>query len=66
MGLYVSWPLGDFALFAVVTFQGRLAGQSLRASGGKFFLIVVTAAGLGCVIGLGVQVFFPGITVPAG
>jgi hypothetical protein len=46
--------------------KGHLAGQSLLASGGKFFLIAVTAAGLGYVIGLGVQVFFPGITVPAG
>jgi hypothetical protein len=32
---------------------------------GKFFLIAVTAVGLGYVIGSVVQVFFPGITVPA-
>ena len=64
--LYVSSLLGGLTLFAVGSFKGHLAGQSLLASGGKFFLIAVTAAGLGYVIGLVVQYFFPGITVPAG
>ncbi|MGH7810537.1 MAG: VIT1/CCC1 transporter family protein, partial [Candidatus Binatia bacterium] len=64
--LYLSVFLSATTLFIVGSFKGHLAGQSLLASGGKFFLIAVTAAGLGYVIGLVVQYFFPGITVPAG
>jgi VIT1/CCC1 family predicted Fe2+/Mn2+ transporter len=58
--------LGGLTLFGVGAFKGRLAGQSLFLAGGKFFLIAVSAAGLGYLIGLIVQYFFPGITVPVG
>jgi VIT1/CCC1 family predicted Fe2+/Mn2+ transporter len=64
--LYVSALLGGVTLFGVGAFKGQLAGQSLFVSGGQFFIIAVSAAGLGYLIGLVVQVFFPGITVPAG
>jgi hypothetical protein len=33
-------------------------------SGGKFFVIAVSAAGLGYLAGLVVQHFFPGISIP--
>jgi VIT1/CCC1 family predicted Fe2+/Mn2+ transporter len=64
--LYLSGLLGGITLFGVGAFKGRLAGQSPLVSGLKFFLIAVSAAGLGYLIGLVVQFFFPGITVPAG
>jgi VIT1/CCC1 family predicted Fe2+/Mn2+ transporter len=64
--LYVSALLGGVTLFGVGAFKGQLAGQSLLVSGGQFFIIAVSAAGLGYLIGLVVQFFFPNITVPAG
>lgn len=63
--LTVSALLGGVTLFGVGAFKGHLAGQSLFVSGGKFFLIAVSAAGLGYLIGLIVQNFFPGISIPA-
>ena len=63
---YLSALLGGLTLFGVGAFKGRLAGQSLFLAGAKFFLIAVSAAGLGYLIGLIVQYFFPGITVPVG
>ncbi len=65
MALYMSVFLSALTLFVVGAFKGRLAGQSLMISGGKFFIIAVTAAGLGYLIGLVVQWFFPGISIPA-
>jgi VIT1/CCC1 family predicted Fe2+/Mn2+ transporter len=62
--LYVSALFGGLTLFAVGAFKGHLAGQSLFASGFKFFIIAVIAAGLGYLIGLVVQWFFPGISIP--
>jgi vacuolar iron transporter family protein len=61
---YASSLLGGITLFGVGAFKGQLAGQSLFASGFKFFLIAVGAAGLGYLIGLIVQYFFPGISIP--
>lgn len=63
---YASGLLGGITLFCVGAFKGQLAGQSLVISGAKFFLIAVGAAGLGYLLGLVVQYFFPGITIPAG
>jgi len=63
--LYLSGLVGGITLFGVGAFKGRLAGQSLFLSGSKFFLIAVTAAGLGYLIGLVVQYFFPGVSIPA-
>jgi predicted membrane protein (TIGR00267 family) len=63
--LYLSVFLSALTLFVVGAFKGHLAGQSLLVSGGKFFIIAVTAAGLGYLIGLVVQWFFPGISIPA-
>ena len=65
IALYLSVFLSALTLFGVGAFKGRLAGQSLSVSGGKFFIIAVTAAGLGYLIGLVVQFFFPGISIPA-
>ena len=62
--LYVSALLGGITLFGVGVFKGYLAGQSLLVSGGKFFVIAVSAAGLGYLAGLVVQHFFPGISIP--
>lgn len=63
--LSVSALLGGITLFGVGAFKGHLAGQSLMASGLQFFFIAVSAAGLGYLIGLVVQYFFPGISMPA-
>jgi VIT1/CCC1 family predicted Fe2+/Mn2+ transporter len=63
--LYLSGLVGGITLFGVGAFKGRLAGQSLFLSGSKFFLIAVSAAGLGYLIGLVVQYFFPGVSIPA-
>jgi predicted membrane protein (TIGR00267 family) len=63
--LYLSVFISALTLFVVGAFKGHLAGQSLFVSGGKFFIIAVTAAGLGYLIGLVVQWFFPGISIPA-
>ena len=63
--LCLSVFLSATTLFFVGAFKGHLAGQSLLVSGGKFFVIAVSAAGLGYLIGLAVQFFFPGISIPA-
>jgi len=64
--LYASALLGGLTLFGVGAFKGYLAGKSLLFSGLEFFLVAVAAAGSGYGIGLVVQYFFPGITIPAG
>jgi VIT1/CCC1 family predicted Fe2+/Mn2+ transporter len=61
----LSTLLGGVTLFGVGAFKGYLAGQSLTLAGLKFFLVAVGAAGLGYLIGLVVQHFFPGISIPA-
>jgi predicted membrane protein (TIGR00267 family) len=63
--LYVSALLGGLTLFAVGAFKGYLAGKSLLLSGLEFCIVAVSAAGLGYLIGLIVQYFFPGVTIPA-
>jgi VIT1/CCC1 family predicted Fe2+/Mn2+ transporter len=63
--LYFSALLGGVTLFGVGALKGKLAGQSLFLSGFKFFLIAVSAAVAGYLIGLVVQYFFPGIAIPA-
>jgi predicted membrane protein (TIGR00267 family) len=63
--LYFSALLGGVTLFGVGALKGKLAGQSLFLSGFKFFLIAVSAAVVGYLIGLVVQYFFPGIAIPA-
>jgi VIT1/CCC1 family predicted Fe2+/Mn2+ transporter len=62
--LSFSALLGGLTLFGVGAFKGHLAGQSLIASGLQFFLLAVGAAGLGYAIGVIVQFFFPGVSVP--
>ena len=62
--LLVSAALGGITLFSVGVFKGHLAARPLVASGLEFFVIAVGAAGLGYLIGLGVQYFFPGIAAP--
>ena len=64
--LYVSIALAAGTLFSVGVFKGYLAARSLFFSGLEFFFIAVGAAGLGYLIGLVVQYFFPGIVIPAG
>jgi vacuolar iron transporter family protein len=64
LAFYASSLLGGITLFGVGAFKGHLAGQSLLASGFKFFLIAVGAAGLGYLSGLVVQYFFPGVSLP--
>jgi len=63
--LSLSAFLGGVTLFGVGVFKGHLAGQSLMRSGLQFFFIAVSAAGLGYLIGLIVQYFIPGISMPA-
>ena len=63
--LSVSALLGGITLFGVGAFKGKLAGKSLFLSGLEFFLVAVGAAGLGYLIGLVVQYFFPGVSIPA-
>jgi VIT1/CCC1 family predicted Fe2+/Mn2+ transporter len=65
VALYVSALLGGLTLFAVGAFKGHLAAQSMFQSGFKFFVIAVSAAAAGYLIGLVVQWFFPGISIPA-
>ncbi len=62
---YASALLGGVTLFGVGAFKGILAGQSALFSGLKFFIIAVSAAGAGYLIGMLVQYFFPGIVIPA-
>lgn len=64
--LYLSIALAAVTLFSVGVFKGYLAATSLLVSGWEFFLIAVGAAGLGYLIGLVVQYFFPGISLPVG
>jgi vacuolar iron transporter family protein len=64
--LYLSVALSAFTLFGVGAFKGRLAAQSQLRSGAQFFVIAVGAAAIGYLIGLVVQLFFPGIQIPAG
>src|ERR1043166_60950 len=63
--LYLSIVLSGFVLFAVGFVKGRLAAKSPTRSGMQFFAIAVGAGLLGYGIGLVVQHFFPGISVPA-
>jgi VIT1/CCC1 family predicted Fe2+/Mn2+ transporter len=63
--LYLSIALSALTLFGVGAFKGKLAAQSQFGSGLQFFVIAVSAAGLGFAIGLVVQYFFPEITLPA-
>jgi VIT1/CCC1 family predicted Fe2+/Mn2+ transporter len=63
--LYLSIGLSAVTLFGVGIFKGYLAAKSPVRSGLEFFAIAVSAAGLGYVIGLVVQYFFPGVSVPA-
>jgi predicted membrane protein (TIGR00267 family) len=63
--LYLSVLLSAVTLFIVGAFKGYLAGQSMMVSGTKFFVVAVSAAGVGYLIGLVVQWFFPGISIPA-
>ena len=63
--LYLSVLLSAVTLFIVGAFKGQLAGQSMLVSGTKFFGVAVSAAGLGYLIGLAVQWFFPGISIAA-
>lgn len=64
--LYFSILLSAVTLFVVGLFKGYLAAKSPILSGIQFFAVAVGAAGLGYLIGLVVQYFFPGITIPAG
>jgi len=64
--LSISVGLSALALFAVGVFKGYLAAKSPILSGVQFFAIAVGAAALGYLIGLVVQYFFPGVTLPAG
>ena len=64
--LYLSVALSALTLFGVGLFKGYLAAKSPILSGIQFFAVAVGAAGLGYLIGLVVQYFFPGITIPAG
>lgn len=61
---YLSIILSALTLFGVGFFKGRLAAKSPFLSGAQFFTIAVSAALLGYLIGLIVQVFFPGIAIP--
>jgi len=64
--LAISAGLSALTLFAVGVFKGYLAAKSPLRSGIQFFVIAVGAALLGYLIGLIVQYFFPGVTLPAG
>lgn len=63
--LYLSIALSALTLFGVGYFKGVLAAKSPLASGLQFFCIAVGAAGLGYLIGLVVQYFFPGVQIAA-
>lgn len=64
--LYLSVALGAVTLFSVGVLKGYLAAKSLFLSGLEFFFIAVGAAVLGYLIGLAVQYFFPGLSLPVG
>jgi VIT1/CCC1 family predicted Fe2+/Mn2+ transporter len=61
---YLSVALSALTLFGVGVFKGYLAAKSPALSGIQFFAIAVGAAGLGYLIGLFVQYWFPGISIP--
>jgi len=63
--LYLSVALSALTLLVVGVFKGYLAAKSPARSGAQFFAVAVGAAGLGYLIGLVVQYFFPGISIPA-
>jgi VIT1/CCC1 family predicted Fe2+/Mn2+ transporter len=63
--LYLSIAMSAATLFGVGVFKGKLAAKSPMRSGAQFFMIAVSAAALGYLIGLVVQYFFPGISIPA-
>ena len=65
LALYLSVALSGLTLFAVGYFKGVLAAKSPVGSGVQFFGIALGAAGLGYLIGLVVQYFFPGVQIPA-
>ena len=64
--LYISIALAGTALFSVGVFKGYLADRPPFFSGIGFLLIAVGAAGLGYLVGLTVQYFFPRIDIPVG
>ena len=64
--MYLSAALAAFTLFLVGVFKGYLADRSPWLSGLEFFLIAVAASAFGYFVGIAVQFFFPGISVPAG
>jgi vacuolar iron transporter family protein len=64
--LYLSIVLAALTLFSVGVFKGYLAARPLFFSGLEFFFIAVGASLFGYLIGLVVQYFFPGVTVPVG
>ena len=63
--LYVSALLGGITLFGVGVFKGYPRRPVVICVRGKFFVIAVSAAGLGYLAGLVVQHFFPGVSIPA-
>ena len=63
-GLYASIGVSAVTLFSVGLFKGYLAAKSPLLSGVEFFGIAVGAAVLGYLIGVAVQYFFPGISIP--
>lgn len=63
--LYLSILFSAVTLFGVGIFKGWLAAKAPLLSGLQFFTIAVGAAVLGYLIGLVVQYFFPGISLPA-
>jgi vacuolar iron transporter family protein len=64
--LYLSIVLAALTLFSVGVLKGYLAARPLFFSGLEFFFIAVGASLFGYLIGLVVQYFFPGVTVPVG
>ena len=62
--LYGSAALSAATLFGVGVLKGYLAAKSPLVSGVQFFVVAVGAAGLGYLIGLVVQYFFPGLALP--
>jgi VIT1/CCC1 family predicted Fe2+/Mn2+ transporter len=65
LALAVGVTLTGAALFAVGTFKGRLAGQSLLRSGFEFLVIALVATGIGYAIG-NILERFAGVPLPSG
>jgi VIT1/CCC1 family predicted Fe2+/Mn2+ transporter len=63
VALYSSVALSALTLFGVGYFKGTLSAKSPVGSGVQFLCIAVGAAGVGYLIGLIVQYFFPGIQI---